>query len=187
MKGADNHMKFQFVCKDVAVSQAMKESCQDKLSKFKRYFRSEGEVDCLVTVNIRPNKVKSVEIALSTASGVYLRAKAKDEDFYNAVDIIVEKLDGQLRKMKTQLARLNKQNSLSTNFALDQIEADESENIDIVRRKSLSLTPMDEDEALARMDALGHSFFIYLDSSTGLVNVLYEREDHGYGLIEIEK
>ena len=46
---------------------------------------------------------------------------------------------------------------------------------------------MDVEEALTRMDALGHSFFIYLDSSTGLVNVLYEREDKGYGVIEIHQ
>ncbi len=181
-------MKFQFVCKDVALTPAMKEACQEKLNKFERYFRSQ-DVNCVVTILIRPNKTKSVEIALDALNGVYLRAKAKDEDFYNAVDMVVEKLEGQMRKMKTQIAKSTKKNSVSENFFLDQIEADadEMENIDIVRRKSLSLTPMDEDEALARMDALGHSFFIYLDSSTGLVNVIYEREDHGYGVIEVEK
>ena len=49
-----------------------------------------------------------------------------------------------------------------------------------------SLTPMDVDEALARMDALGHKFFIYLDSESGKVNVLYERDDGSYGDIEDE-
>ncbi len=181
-------MKFQFVCKDVSLTPAMKESCEEKLSKFERYFR-DGEVNCVVTILIRPNKVKSVEIALDGLGGVYLRAKAKDEDFYNAVDLVVEKLEGQMRKMKTQIAKTTKQISLSENFYLDQIEAEEEDEdaLDIVKKKSLSLSPMDVEEALARMDALGHSFFIYLDSSTGLVNVIYEREDHGYGVIEIEK
>ena len=45
---------------------------------------------------------------------------------------------------------------------------------------------MDVDEALARMDALGHKFFIYLDSESGKVNVLYERDDGSYGDIEVE-
>ncbi len=182
-------MKFQYVCKDVSLTPAMKLATEEKLAKFERYFRSEGEVSCVVTILIRPNKVKSVEVALDTQDGIYLRAKAKDNDYYNAVDAVVEKLEGQMRKMKTQLAKATKRNSLSENIYLDQIMADEveDENFEIVRRKSLSLTPMDEEEALARMDALGHSFFIYLDSSTGLVNVIYEREDHGYGVIEIEK
>lgn len=64
---------------------------------------------------------------------------------------------------------------------------EESFNPNVVRRKKLSLTPMDEEEALTRMDALGHSFFIYLDSSSGLTNVIYEREDGGYGVIEIDE
>jgi putative sigma-54 modulation protein len=181
-------MKFQYVCKDVTLTPSMKESCEEKLAKFERYIKA-GEVNCVVTILIRPNKVKSVEIALDAKNGIYMRAKAKDEDFYNAVDMVVEKLEGQMRKMKTQLAKTNKKNSISENFYLDQILAEEKEEdaLSIVRRKSLSLTPMDVDEALARMDALGHSFFIYLDSETGLVNVIYEREDHGYGVIEIEK
>lgn len=182
-------MKFEYVCKDVALTPAMKEACEDKLSKFDRYFRSSGEVRCVVTIQILSNRLKAVEAALSTVDGICLRAKTKNEDFYNALDVLAEKLDGQLRKMKTQLAKLNKQNSLSKNFDLDSIEAEKADedNLRIVRHKTLSLTPMDTDEALARMDALGHSFFIYLDSDTGLVNVLYEREDHGYGVIEIEK
>lgn len=179
-------MKFQFVCKDVTLTPAMKQAVEEKLSRFEHYFRFASEANCVVTILIRPNKMKSIEVALN-ANGVFMRAKAKDEDFYNAIDLVVEKLDGQMRKLKTQLGKATKHNSLSENFFLDQIQADEADSLDIVRRKSLSLTPMDEEEALARMDALGHSFFIYLDSATGLVNVLYEREDHGYGVIEIEK
>jgi putative sigma-54 modulation protein len=118
-----------------------------------------------------------------------LRAEVVHEDLYAAMDLAIDKLQGQMRKVKTQIQKSNKKNSLAANILMEQIAADEEdeENFEIVRRKTLNLTPMDVDEALARMDALGHSFFIYLDSSTGLVNVLYEREDHGYGVIEIEK
>ena len=93
-----------------------------------------------------------------------------------------------MRKVKTQVAKMTKHNSLSHNLIMEQIadeEADEAA-LEVVRHKTLSLAPMDMEEALARMDALGHRFFIYLDSSTGLVNVLYERDDHGYGVIEVE-
>ena len=179
-------MKFQYVCKDVKMTTAMKQACEDKLSKFEHYFASDN-VRCTVRVNIvQQNKV--VEASISS-DGLDLRAKAVDEDFYNALDAISEKLEGQMRKVKTQIQKSNKKNSLAANILMEQIAADEEdeENFEIVRRKTLNLTPMDVDEALARMDALGHSFFIYLDSSTGLVNVLYEREDHGYGVIEIEK
>ncbi len=180
-------MKFDYVCKDVALTDAMKEACVDKLQRFERYFKAEEEVSCVVRVRIVKDK-KEVEVSMS-ANGFDLRAKSLGDDFYNELDLIAEKLEGQMRKVKTQLAKTTRHNSLSRNLMMEQI-ADDKEDEDafeIVRHKTLSLAPMDMDEALARMDALGHRFFIYLDSSTGLVNVLYERDDHGYGVIEVEK
>ena len=180
-------MKFDYVCKDVVLTQAMKNACKDKLERFERYFRTEEDVSCVVRVCIVKDK-KEVEVSMMD-NGFNLKAKTLGDDFYNELDIIAEKLEGQMRKVKTQIAKLNRHNSLSRNLMMEQIadEKDEEADFEIVRHKTLSLTPMDVEEALARMDALGHRFFIYLDSSTGLVNVLYERDDHGYGVIEVEK
>ncbi|MCI1734365.1 MAG: ribosome-associated translation inhibitor RaiA [Bacilli bacterium] len=180
-------MKFQYVCKDVSLTPSMKQACEEKLGRFEHYFRAKEGIVCSIRIAIVKDE-KSVEAAIS-ADGFTLRAKTLNEDFYNAIDVLAEKLEGQMRKAKTQLAKAKRSNSLSENIQLEQIADDKEDEaaFQIVKRKTLSLTPMDVDEALARMDALGHSFFIYLDSSTGLVNVLYEREDHGYGVIEIEK
>lgn len=179
-------MKIQYVCKDVPLTPAMQEALEGKLGRFDRYFRTTDEVDCTVTLMIHQDK-KTLEVAISSTNGFNLRAKTTDLDFYAALDLVIEKLDGQMRKLKTQLDRSHKKGSFVDNLLLESIPADDSLDLEIVRKKKLSLAPMDVDEALARMDALGHSFFIYLDSSTGSVNVLYERQDHGYGLIEIEK
>jgi putative sigma-54 modulation protein len=182
-------MKFQYVCKDVRLTPAMEDASVSKLGRLEHYFNTKnGEVACLVTISIIQGK-KAVEAAITTADNFTLRAKTINDDYYCALDVLAEKLEGQMRKMKTQLEKANKKNSISRDIMMEQIAADDedAENFEIVKRKQLSLTPMDADEALARMDALGHSFYIYLDSATGLVNVLYEREDHGYGVIEIEK
>lgn len=179
-------MKIQYVCKDVPLSGAMQEALEGKLGRFDRYFRAWEEVDCTVTLCIHQDK-KSLEVAITSTNGFALRAKVVDADFYAALDLVIEKLDGQMRKLKTQLDRAHKHGSFVDNLMMENIPSDDTLDLEIVRKKKLSLAPMDVDEALARMDALGHSFFIYLDSSTGMVNVLYEREDHGYGLIEIDK
>ncbi len=179
-------MKIQYVCKDVPLSPAMQDAVEGKLGRFDRYFRTTDEVDCTVTLCIHQDK-KSLEVSIVSTNGFALRAKVVDADFYAALDLVVEKLDGQMRKLKTQLDRAHKKGSFVDNLMMENIPLDESLDVEIVRKKKLSLAPMDMDEALARMDALGHSFFIYLDSTTGLVNVLYERQDHGYGLIEVER
>ncbi|MFA6829507.1 MAG: ribosome-associated translation inhibitor RaiA [Bacilli bacterium] len=180
-------MKFQYVCKDVELTSAMKKACEDKLGRFEHYFHSEEEVVGVMRIEIVKGS-KFVEATIS-ADNFSMRAKTINDDFYNAVDVLAEKLEGQMRKAKTQLKKATKQNSLRENIMLEQISDDleDEANFEIVKKKTLSLTPMDADEALARMDALGHNFFIYLDSTTGLVNVLYERENNGYGVIEIEK
>lgn len=179
-------MKIQYVCKDVPLTPAMQQALEGKLGRFDRYFRATDEVHCVVTLSIHQDK-KTLEVAIDSTNGFTLRAKSTDSDFYAALDLVVEKLDGQMRRLKTQLDRAHKRGSFVDNVLLENVPVDDSLDLEIVRKKRLSLAPMDVDEALARMDALGHSFFIYLDSSTGNVNVLYEREDHGYGLIEIEK
>ena len=153
-------MKITYVSKDVNITPSMKKAVEEKLAKFDSLFRTTSEVRCVVTIAILPN--------------------------HNKLDLLVEKLNGQMRKMKTQWKKAHKTHSLSENLIMDDISGEE-DAAEIVKKKKLSLAPMDLDEALTRMDALGHQFFIYLDSSTDLVNVIYERDDGTYGLIEIDQ
>ena len=178
-------MKFEYVCKDLKLSEGMRKTCENKFGNFERYFKTSDDSKCVVTISLVSGE-KSVEASITSADFI-LRARAADTDFYSAVDLVCEKLDRQMRKTKTRISKLNKKNSLSHDLMLEQILDNdyEDEALDIVKKKTLNLAPMDVEEALTRMDALGHSFFIYLDSETNKVNVLYEREDHGYGVIEV--
>jgi putative sigma-54 modulation protein len=55
----------------------------------------------------------------------------------------------------------------------------------IVRRKTFTLVPMDENEAIEQMALLDHEdFFIFYNVNTNSINVLYQRRDGNYGLIE---
>ena len=66
-------------------------------------------------------------------------------------------------------------------------EAPEEEDLEeeiIVKRKSIEMKPMDEEEAILEMNLLGHEFFVYKDMHTDKVCVLYKRKDGNYGLIE---
>ena len=54
----------------------------------------------------------------------------------------------------------------------------------IVKRKEFELDLLSEDEAMDQLELIGNDFYIYRDNQTGLVNVLYKREDGNYGLIK---
>ena len=65
-------------------------------------------------------------------------------------------------------------------------EEEKEEDTKIVRRKTLNTKPMSEEEAILQMEMLGHDFFIFKDSNTSNICILYKRKDNNYGVIETE-
>ena len=71
------------------------------------------------------------------------------------------------------------------NFEYELTNEEERDNGNlIVKRKSLELKPMDEEEAILQLELLGHDFFIYKDVKSREINILYKRKDGNYGVIE---
>ena len=96
-----------------------------------------------------------------------------------------------MRRLKTRMNRsknAGKGLGLGRSIAFENLEEEkeEEENEEVVRTKSIYLDPMTLDDAITRMDALGHTFFVYLDSDDNKIAVAYKRMDGGYGVIEIE-
>ena len=92
-----------------------------------------------------------------------------------------------MRKLKTRLDRKTK-HGLGESIAFENFEADkvDEEEDEVVRTKSYHLEPMDIEEAITRMEALGHDFFMYLDVDDNMISVVYHRDDGGYGIIQAE-
>ncbi|MBM6800622.1 HPF/RaiA family ribosome-associated protein, partial [Coprobacillus cateniformis] len=102
-----------------------------------------------------------------------------------AIDLVIDKLEGQIRKYKTRLSRKSKDNKLAFNIA-SIVPLEEQEEDIVVKTKTISPKPMDMEEAIMQMELIGHSFFVYRDTETNLISVAYKRHDGGYGLIETE-
>jgi putative sigma-54 modulation protein len=177
-------MDYQIIGRGIQVTPAMKTQTIKKVSRMERYFEDGSAVRCFVTFSVG-HLDQTVEINIH-AKDVNLRAKVKASDAYEALDLAIDKLEGQMRKLKTQVVNMQKKNSLAEDMNLDMLQAEPEEDIEkIVKKKVLVLTPMDTEEAIARMEALDHTFFIYLDSETQKECVLYKREEGDYGVIEI--
>ena len=69
---------------------------------------------------------------------------------------------------------------LDVDGLMQELAADD----EVVRVKTIEFEPLTEEEALVKIDLLGHDFFAYTDRDSGLVNVLYRRDDGGYGLLK---
>ena len=179
-------MKYQIIGKNISVTDAISSSIQKKLARLDRYFVINDEVECRVVVSAHTN-LQKVEVTIFLPH-LTLRAEVEDADLYAGIDSVIDKLEGQMRKLKTRMDRSNDRTSLGRNFDFEQIKQDEisEENDIVVRTKSYYLDAMTLDEAITRMEALGHDFFLYLDKEDDRISVAYIRKDGGYGVIQAE-
>jgi putative sigma-54 modulation protein len=157
----------------------MKSYVKEKLSKLDKYLvNQKTKATVLVKVRSYSQKVE-VTIPLKT---LILRAEEEQEDFYAAVDLVINKLERQIRKNK---AKLESRNKKSKEFNIDDLIPIEDDT-EIVKRKKIDVKPMSSEEAILQMELLGHDFYVYKDSETNSVNVVYKRKEKGYGIIESE-
>lgn len=180
-------MKYQIIGKNIEVTDAIRADIERKLGKMDKYFVIDDEVLCRAVVRSYTVGAK-VELTIFTKLMTF-RAEVRDNDLYAAVDLAVDKLEDQMRKLKTRLSRRSEKNiNLGKALVMERLEEEEEEeeNDEIVRTKSIYLDPMDIDEAITRMEAIGHDFFLYLDREDDQISVVYRRIDGGYGIIQAE-
>ena len=177
-------MKITLRGKNIEITEAIEEKVGEKLSKLDKYFIVSENVEAKVLVRTYPYGQK-IEVTIPTEY-VLLRAEVVDQDLYNAIDLVIDKLEGQIRKYKTRLNRKSKDNKLAFNLASIEPLDDEEEDV-LVKTKTITPKPMDMEEAIMQMELIGHSFFVYRDTETDAISIVYRRNDGDYGLIETDE
>ncbi|MGG3887892.1 ribosome hibernation-promoting factor, HPF/YfiA family [Metabacillus fastidiosus] len=182
-------MRYNIRGENIEVTPALKEYTEKKISKLERYF--DDSVDANVNINLKyyNDKESKIEVTIPM-SDLVLRAEEHNEDMYAAIDLVVNKLERQIRKHKTKVNRKSREKGAKLTFAAgaaDEIEsavALEEDTLELVRTKRFNLKPMDSEEAILQMNMLGHNFFVFTNSENNATNVVYKRKDGKYGLIE---
>ena len=169
----------------IKVTKAIQDYAQEKLGRIEKYLGDSNNVRATVMVNVKGHRQKvEVTIPLKT---VILRAEETRDDLYAAIDVVVDKLERQIRKNKTKLQSKKMKELFSRDFMFESIEKVEEENEDkIVKRKKVEVKPMSEEEAILQMELLEHQFYIFKDSETNKIAVVYKRNEGNYGIIESE-
>lgn len=179
-------MKLNIRGEKVTVTPAMKSYITEKLSKMDKYFENPEEINANVLVRIKGLE-QIIEVTALTKRFT-LRAEESNEDFYAAVDLVVAKLERQIRKNKDRLNNKYKNvEKLEFNFSYGEEEDEEEANSStIVKRKNISMKPMDEEEAMLQIELLNHDFFVFKNIDEECVSVLYKRKDGNYGIINMK-
>ena len=181
----------------VSVSDGMRDRVTEKIGDALKVFDIQP-MNCDVVLRMGRNRTKpertTCEVTVFVRHNV-VRVEANAEDMYTAIDEAASKVSRQLRKYKTRVVdrRQRSVRSIRTNGATETskdlsslIESPEDDDNQLVREKVIELTPMTEEEALIQTDLLGHDFYVFMNSTTGLINVIYHRNNGGYGIIKPE-
>ncbi|MDR0899287.1 MAG: ribosome-associated translation inhibitor RaiA [Lactobacillaceae bacterium] len=165
---------------------AIEDYIKDKLDKLEIYIDSKTNPVAHVNIRKYSEKTFKVEVTLPLPN-VTLRAEETNPDFYYAVDLVSDKLARQIRKYKTRVNRKSREKGFKNiDFAeavTPEVEADDKP-VEVIRRKTLSLKPMDIEEAILQMELLQHDFFLFRNQDTQELDIVYRRDDGKYGLIE---
>ena len=166
------------------ISPTVRSFIKRKLSKLSRHLPNIIES----TVEISEEKTKSpqhhfvVEVTVNS-SGTLLRAEERGESLFNALDKAVAIMDRQITHYKGKLYDKGRGSSLARGEFSAEIAAASTEER-VTKVKQFVVKPMSVSEAIDQMGLLGHDFFLFLNTDTEELNLLYRRRNNGYGLIE---
>ena len=188
-------MLIQVKGKNLEVTDALKSYVNKKLQKLEKYFHDIKGATVILSVY---RGMHVVEVQLE-GDGILLRGEERrGTDMYGSIDQVVEKLEIRVKKFKGKLyGKTTEEGPREKEAIKDQVmaeafgpedaefEAAEPEEMPaIVRTKRFAMKPMTPEEAAQQMELLHHDFFVFRNSQTEDVNVVYKREDGNYGLIE---
>lgn len=167
--------------KNIEITPALKDYVEKRIGKITKYFESLGDITVVLTV-AKGRHIVEVTVPLN---GMLLRGEESTTDMYASVDLVIEKLEKQIEKYKTKLARKLKGGTFKGDLAGGVRDLGEDE-FRVVRTKRFAVKPMTTEEAIMQMNLINHDFYVFTNADTEEVNVIYRRREGGYGLIEPE-
>ena len=178
-------MKISVRGKNIEVTPALVDYAEKKISKLDKHFDKSTDAQVVLSV-IRDEHIVEVTMYFN---GLILRGEESTSDMYASIDMVLDKLERQVKKYKTRMNKSLRQRGLrviSEKHAATEAEERAEEEHRLVKTKRFSLKLMNVEEAILQMDLLGHNFFVFVNDESNSTSVVYRRKDGHYGLIEPE-
>ena len=166
----------------IEVTKAMKDYINEKLKRLEKYLENSNDVRANVVVKVKGH-LQTIEITIPLRNFI-IRSEETQDDFYASVDKAIDVMERQIRKNKTKIK--SKESKTKIDFSIVDIEEEDYEDDNIIKRKKIEVKQMDEEEAILQLELLGHEFYLFKNVDTNKEAVVYKRKNGGYGLIEAE-
>jgi putative sigma-54 modulation protein len=187
-------MKLLIQGNNIEVTEAIRNYVEEKLENAVKHFQqltSKVDVHLSVAHNSRVSDRAQAEVTVY-ANGKVIRAQEQSGDLYASVDLVADKIARQLRKYKEKHLDKKIHESPKTAEAVapepvsEDLISDRSPELpeDVVRVKYFAMPPMSIEEAKEQLQLVDHDFYVFCNEETGNINVIYQRNHGGYGVIQ---
>lgn len=197
--------KFAIQGRNLEITEAVRDYAQQKLGKVINNFQefaTKVDVNLSVPRNVKGPTRQTSEVTVY-ASGTVIRAEEKHENLYASIDLVADKLNRQLKRYKDKVQGRSQRKSGKDAALAERLAADMTDDsllpIDltegrtpelpatVVRSKFFAMPPMSIQDALDNLQLIDHDFYMFCNEQTGEINVIYERNHGGYGVIQPHK
>ena len=164
-----------------------------KLRRLERVAHPDADATVELIVNAsRASETSHVAEVSLVNNGTVLRSVATGPSLIAALDVLLDRLERQAVRARQRPRRVRdrKEEALQARAATDlpvggtDLGEEPRRTASVVKIKRFDMTPMFEEDAIVRMEELGHAFFVFLNAETDRIAVIYRRGDESYGLID---
>jgi putative sigma-54 modulation protein len=180
--------------RNLELTDALRAQIDRKLHRLERITHPDADatVELIVHASRAAETSHVAEVSLMN-NGAVIRSVGTGPSMTAALDNLVDRLERQVVRARERPRSVrdraegelqDRSGPEETPSAAGEAETEESGVPRVVEIKRYDMTPMFEEDAIVRMDELGHAFFVFLNAETDRIGVVYRRGDGSYGMID---
>jgi putative sigma-54 modulation protein len=174
-------MQTSVTFKNIDSSENLRTYVSDKLDRFDKYLYNPAEASVVLSVE----KFRHIAEINIKGDRLNINGKEETEDMYSSIDMVLDKLEKQIKKSKEKLSEKRPGSKYREREALSAEPFRGEEDFEKqVKIKHIEFKPMDVDEAVMQMELVDDNFLVFTNARDNKINVLYQRKDGHYGLIQ---
>lgn len=201
-------MQFSVTFRHMEATEALKSYARERMERIRKYFPDPIAVHVVMSTERGYNH--RCDVTMQLHNGLTVAGHEATENMYSSIDLVIAKIERQVRRYKGKLqahkARISlspvawshsviseeavpepRAEGLTASDAAAGIDGEEIEAAPptlVVKTEQLQADPMSVEEAVMQLNLLHKQFLVFCNSISGTVNVVYRREDDTYGVIE---
>jgi len=176
-------MNITFNFKNFEPSDHLRDYARKRFDKLTKYMANTDSSE--LQVNLSVEKTRQMADIVFTADLLHISAHEESEDMYSTIDLILDKLEAQVRKMREkQKDRRKRADTVRSDVISFTDSASGPRERTIIESEHYQPKPMSVDEAAMQLDTLGYEFLVFLNSETERINVIYRHKKGDFGLID---